>query len=271
MTALSAHYQDQPDKLVPDPKRLVQVHRQKIIQALVLAVYTSCSPLTVETLLILYQLETLRAQDTDVDTSLLLTIAIKLATRSGYHRDSSQFSNITAHEGEMRRRVWATILSYDAQNAISTGLPRSLRLPYFNTAEPINLFDGDFHADDEILPLARAETVNTSAQFLVFRNRLFGVYGTVADLLSSGKEIVYNEIMSADMSLNNSYASIPLGLRMYGLPPSGAIQIPRDLLVRRISLALIYCEAKCMLHRHFIQSDDPQFTYSRKTCIEAAL
>lgn len=203
--------------------------------------------------------------------SLILGMVVKLAMRMGYHRDVSNSPQISALEGEMQRRVWAIIVQLDALASIQEGLPRMVRRSSYDTREPSNLFDSDFHEDDEVPPLARPDTVQTSAQFLVVKNRMLDVYGTIADSATSITPPSGNEVMTLHMTLHNAYASIPVGLRMR--PLSEEFMEPEDVIVRRIYIALIFEEAKCVLHQRFLRfgRSESLYAHSRSTCIEAAL
>ncbi len=191
--------------------------------------------------------------------------------RMGYHRDGSHFPQISAYQAEMQRRIWAVIVQYDALSSIQLGLPRTVRNSDYDTVAPSNLFDGDFHEDDEMLPLPRPDSVSTPAQCNVTKNNILAIYGRISDLTIAAAVPSPNEIMALDMSLHNIYASIPPGLQM--MPLSEPFNEAAEVIIRRIYIALIYYEAKSTLHKGYIRLaiTDPHRSPSRKVCIGAAL
>lgn len=271
ITCLAASHFDDPNPVLPDPKRTIQSHREKTIQALVLGKYTHCPPFALEALLVFLQAEHLRSEDSEMSASILLGMVVKLAMRMGYHRDASHFPQISALEGEMQRRVWALIVQFDALASIQEGLPRMIRRPVYDTKRPGNLFDNDFHEEDEVLPVERPDTVQTPAQFLVVKNKMLEIYGTIAHSVTSITPLGGNEIMTLDMSLHNAYVSIPAGLRMRSL--SEEFMEPEDVIIRRIYIALIFEEAKCVLHQKLLRfkREDKRYAHSRSVCVEAAM
>jgi len=196
---------------------------------------------------------------------------IRFAMRMGYHRDGSHFPQISAYQAEMQRRIWAFIVQYDALSSIRLGLPRTIRESDYDTAAPSNFFDGDFHEDDEMLPLARPDSVSTPAQCIVTKSNILAVYGRISDLTIAGAVPSPNEIMALDMSLHNIYASIPPGLRM--MPLSEPFNDAAEVIIRRIYIALLYYEAKTTLHKVYtrLAITNPHRIPSRKVCIESAL
>jgi hypothetical protein len=238
---------------------------------LILGSYVRSPPFTVETLLVFLQAEQLRIDGGGFETSLLMGMIVKLAMRMGYHKDASHFPQISVLDGEMQRRVWAVIIQLDALIAIQDGLPRMIGASHYDTAQPSNLLDGDFHEGDNILPVARSATIQTPAQYVVVKNKMLAIYGMVVDLMSSSTLPSYNEIMTADMSLHNAYASIPECFRVR--PFSEDFIGLEDTTIRRIYIALIFEEAKCVLHQRFLNlaRGDNRYAYSRAACVEASL
>ncbi|KAF3801149.1 Pyrrolocin cluster transcription factor fsdR [Colletotrichum gloeosporioides] len=60
----------------------------------------------------------------------------QLAFRMGYHQDPSHFPRISAFDGEMRRRVWATIHILDGTMTMFIGAPRIISDETWNTKPP---------------------------------------------------------------------------------------------------------------------------------------
>jgi hypothetical protein len=80
---------------------------------------------------------------------------LRLAVSQGLHRDPEHFPFISPFEGEMRRRIWATIIELNFQFSNDVSMPPLLTLHGFNTKPPSNLNDEDFDKCSKSLPLPR--------------------------------------------------------------------------------------------------------------------
>ncbi len=87
--------------------------REKAVQCLILARYTTGGPYILETLITVLTGEFVLLKDGATDGWLLISTILHLAMRMGYHRDPDHFPAISPFEGEMRRRIWTTILQLD--------------------------------------------------------------------------------------------------------------------------------------------------------------
>ena len=248
---LGAYYQQEPLPLISDPKSLIPTYREKIIQCLVLGKYTKCAPYTIETLLLYLHLEYNQNEDKQMEIWVLLGVIVRLALRMGYHRDASHFPHVSTFEGEMRRRAWAVIISFDALASAQVGLPRMIRESHSDTAEPRNLLDEDLYQEMLTVLPSRPDTVQTLVQFIVAKNTIVGIYGKISDEITATESITYNEVMGLDKILGDTYASIPQGLQMRPVSDS-SVDTP-DVILHRSFLALLYHKAKCILHyRHML-------------------
>lgn len=268
---LGAYYLQEPLPLISDPKTLIPTFRESIIQCLILGKYTKCAPHTIETLLLYLHIEYSLNEDNQMEVWTILGVTVRLALRMGYHRDASHFPNISPFQGEMRRRAWAVISGFDALASAQMGLPRIIRESHCDTAQPRNLPDEDLYEQILALPPARPESFPTMIQFIDAKNTVLGIYGRISDEITATEPISYTEIMRLDKVLGETYASIPQGLQMRPISES-SIDTP-DIILHRISLALLYHKAKCILHyRHVLSATtDSRYLYSRLTCIEASL
>lgn len=254
-----------------DTERLMDSYREKVVQCLVLSKYTKCAPYTLETLILYLHIEYIRSDDSQIEPWILLGIIIRLALRMGYHRDPSHFPHISPSQGEMRRRTWAVIVQFDAMSSSQVGLPRMITR--YETAEPSNLLDEDFHKDIAAIPLSRPNAFQTPIQYVVSKNRLIAVYGMIFDLVTSTKLGVsaYPEVMRLDELLHDTYLSLPEGLHVRSM--ANSIMDAPDLIIRRMYIAIMFQKAKCILHYKYLlpARTDGRYDYSRSACIEAAL
>ncbi|KAF4900198.1 Fusarisetin A cluster transcription factor fsa6 [Colletotrichum fructicola] len=252
----------------------IEVYREKVVQCLIMGEYTNGGSHALETFMNYVYIEFRIREDAEKDVWFLLGIEVNLAKRMGYHRDPKHFPGITPLEGEMRRRVWATVLLGDSLISGQMGMPRMITSDQFDTEEPRNLNDSDIEGDISELPPLRPETEHTTALGIIARRRILIALGAVSDLTSSLKPSGYAEYMKVDKILNDAKASIPPPLQPKSMA-SSVTDSPQTIMAR-LFLSHIYYKGQIMLHRRFlfaesIWHDLDTFTYSRKACINAAL
>lgn len=140
-----------------DRRLLIQEYREKVTQCLVLGKYTRPGPYCVETLVLYFTVEHFLCTDTEVGTWILLGMIVRVAMRTGYHRDPSHSPSIPPLHAEMQRRVWNTIFQLDLMISAQVSLPRALKEGQYDTSEPRNLLDEDFDENTTHLPPSRDE------------------------------------------------------------------------------------------------------------------
>jgi hypothetical protein len=140
-----------------------------------------------------------------------------------------------------------------------------------DTELPRNLLDDDFNENSTELPPSRRATESTPMAYLVAKHKLSMVFGLVLDHTSSTRLSSYEEVMRLDNLLQEAHDSIPPSLQMR--PVTSSITDPPGLILRRLNLDLLFYKARCMLHRKYLvpARSNPQFSYSRESCINAAL
>ena len=260
-------YQESPS----EAKLLTQKYREKIVQCLLLGKYTKSPPYTIEVLLLYMHIEYLLCRDSQVGLWLLFGLIVRLALRMGYHRDGSHFTRLSPFQAEMRRRTWAVVTQLDVMGSSQLGLPRMVREADSDTAEPRNLLDEDMDESMTELPPARSESVQTPIQYFVAKNKLIGILGMISDLTNSKRPLTHAQVMGLDQILDDTYKSSPPWLHMR--PMSKSIMDGPETIMRRVFVALVYYKVKCILHRKYLipARTDCRYTYSRSTCIDAAL
>ncbi|EMR70530.1 putative fungal specific transcription protein [Eutypa lata UCREL1] len=123
------------------------MYREKIVQCLILGEYTNSGPYALETLYHYVQIEFSMRADADKDIWFLLALGVNQAMRASYHRDPRNFPEISPFQGEMRRRMWASLLQGDILISSQMGMPRMISDWQCDTSEPRNLNDADFDVD----------------------------------------------------------------------------------------------------------------------------
>ncbi|OBT56538.1 hypothetical protein VE04_03240 [Pseudogymnoascus sp. 24MN13] len=66
---------------------------------------------------------------------------LRTAMQMGFHRDPASLPKIGILQGEMRRRLWATIIELNIQSSIGSGMPFLITEQEWDTAPPANIDD----------------------------------------------------------------------------------------------------------------------------------
>lgn len=247
----------------------IELYREKIVQCLIMCEYTKSGPYVLETIINYNYAEFCVCPDANRDTWFLLAIEVNLAMRMGYHRDPSHFPKISAFQGEMRRRVWATVLMGDILISSQMGMPRMISDWKCDTAEPRNLNDADFDTDTKELPPSRPETELTAALGIIGRRRILKALGIIADLTNGSKVCSYEDVMQVDRILRDAVDSIPAPLKWK--PVAASVTDSPQLIVARLFIRHMLYKGQTMLHQRFLSDQDDRFSYSRQTCIDASI
>ncbi|PYI28684.1 hypothetical protein BP00DRAFT_402272 [Aspergillus indologenus CBS 114.80] len=280
MVCLAVVASDTTDGPEAEQKSLqIDLYREKIVQCLVLGEYTKPGQYVLETVVHYLYIEFGINPDADRNIWFLLGLEVNLAMRMGYHRDPSHFPGISPLQGEMRRRLWATVLTSDVLLSSQMGMPRMICHWKCDTAEPRNLYDMDLDHELTQLPPARPETEHTTALGIIARRRMIIALGAIADLADAVKPVSYAEIMQADKAMHDAVASIPPPLRIK--PLAASVTDSPQVIMSRLFLGHLLYKGQIMLHRRFLDmhvaatasttATEPPFAYSRTACIDASL
>ncbi|KAM0251730.1 hypothetical protein ACHAQJ_008005 [Trichoderma viride] len=122
--------------------------------------------LQVEVLLLLAQrMIILRAQDSWNH----LGFVVRMAMSMGLHRDPSEFEpRMTAFQGEVRRRLWFTVLDMDLYMSLLANMPCLTRDGDYSCRPPRNLDDSELFPDMAELPPSRPLDQVTDNQMQVY-------------------------------------------------------------------------------------------------------
>lgn len=257
-----------------DSETPADTFREKIVQCLLLGKYTKGGPYSLETLILYFAGEFLSLKDSSADTWILVGMIVHLAMRMGYHRDPVQLPGISPFEGEMRRRVWATVFQLDFMVSSEIGLPRTAKDAQIDTKEPRNLLDIDFDEDTMELPPPRPDTDMTVVLYLIARGRISSVLGLISDLNTDTRASSYQEVIKIDQKLEEVRQTIPAAFKWR--PMAQSIIDPPSLVLQRLYLDAIYHKAKILLHRRSLITGSSQMAQnsdidSRQTCLDAAI
>jgi Fungal specific transcription factor domain len=255
-----------------DPQCMMQKYRAKAVQCLVLGNYTKPTEYVLEALLHYHAIEQYRNIEDRFGNSLLVGIIVRTAMRMGYHRDPSHYPNISVLHGEMRRRIWSTVMIADILTASQVGLPKLINDSQTDTKPPHNLLDEDFDEQTVEPPSPRPDTEYTEISYAIIKYRLMNVFGKIADQTTSTQSVSYmDDVMRLDQLLHDTYNSTPPALRMR--PTVSSVTDSSALILRRFALEILFQKSRCVLHRRYVvlARSERRYFYSRQSCVDAAM
>ncbi|TLD33842.1 hypothetical protein PspLS_01153 [Pyricularia sp. CBS 133598] len=245
-----------------DPLETVDKYRSLAAHCLVLDDYTKPEKYKIEALLLYTGIEHFKQPDARRGTSMISTIACRLAIHMGLHRDPKHFKGISPFEGEMRRRVWTLVLEVDRHVSYQFGLPCNIQGRLCDTEPPRNLHDEDFNESTTELPPSRPETEQTRTLYSIVKRRLLGIFAEIFE--TSHLLPRYSQISELDRRLEELHDSMPVVFAMRSFRQSMGDSI--YLAMQRYWLDLLYQKARCVLHRRF-----NRVPKSRWACVDAAV
>lgn len=249
----------------------VAILQRRSAQCLLLGGYLNAKENVLEALLLC--LQSCFISQTKPPTQLWsdLGMIIRLAFRMGYHRDPSGFTNMSAFQSEMRRRVWIHVFQIDTLVSFYMGLPSMIPSDFCDTQIPRNLDHGDLHLDITSLPQSRPLSEYTPLRHAIAKVGLMGIFKKVITHTQSLVSPDYAKTISLDSELREKYETLPDILKRRNV--SQSFMDSADLILERCTLELIYLKSIIVLHRRYIQKSPrhSHFEASRRFCIDAAL
>jgi hypothetical protein len=253
--------------------------RNSVAQCLTLADYTKPHPYLIEALVFHLHGDFSQSRETDISIWVLAGVITRLAMRSGYHRDSKMFPNITPFQGEMRRRVWSFVRQADLLFSFQVGLPSMIRSSDSDTELPSNLYDDDFDEDCKELPPSRPLTEPTPISYLIAKARLTYAFGRVIEQSSAISNASYENVMEVDAELRQARDMIPPHLTIR--PIEECQSDPSNLIMSRFAVscskyALIVnanhpCRSRPYTTKHNACSIDHTWLVPEKTLVSHIL
>ncbi|KAK8056192.1 hypothetical protein PG993_001419 [Apiospora rasikravindrae] len=249
-------------------------YREKAVEALMLGQYTKGGPYVVEALLAYFTAEHFTSMDAHIESWLILSVTVNIAMRQGYHRDPRHFPQLSPYEGELRRRIWATLYQVDISISVQMEMPKLIRDSVSDTQLPGNYSDNDFDALSTQLPAPRPETEVTPLLYTITKTRLMRVIGMIMEHVTEVQMPSYEDVLRIDAILDDVYANLPDVFRWEGM--SESILSSTAVVSQKFFLHTIYRKGKLLLHRQYIPSQGQQqepekYEYSRRMVLEAGL
>ncbi|KAH7073125.1 fungal-specific transcription factor domain-containing protein [Paraphoma chrysanthemicola] len=187
---------------------------------------------------------------------------VRLALAAGMHRDPSLLSTgkISAFEMEMKKRLWVTIMEFEMQSSIETGLQSSLTALHWDTPDPANLPDEAFSTESQEVPASRPADHFTSASYLRFSRSSVPFRLHLMQLLNDPSEkLTYSEVLHYDAQIHEMVAALPKWDDPRALIPSALLELQ----LRQFLLLMHKSYAKLASH-------NDRYLTSFSTCINAA-
>jgi len=239
--------------------------------ALVAGGYQNAQPYSVEAALSVAYCKFLQRDHSDGDAWLVMGTAARLALRMGYHRDPCHLPNLSPFEGEMRRRVFFLVETFDLLLSFQAGLPPVISEDECDTEAPRNLLDDDFDEDCMELPPSRPTTEPSGMLYFCYKSRFAKIFRRVIRHALSLKNPMYEDTMRLDEELLQMHSEIPPCLKMRPLN-SFTTEKP-SMVFDLLNVDLMYLKCVCVLHRKYITHEraNDNYEYSRRVCVNAAL
>lgn len=251
---------------------MVHIYRRRCAQCLALSNYDKDpGPYTLETFLLYIESEFVLSKRNQMSCYLIVGVAVRLSLRMGLHRDPDKVEgNITPYQGEIRRRIWHLLVQMDLLISFENGLPSMVQGVQSDTRVPLNLQDQDFDENSTELPSPRHETEVTGMSYTLAKGRIARVFQKVLEQANLLTLPNYAEVAALDQELQQAFSAVPYFLRI--VPMDLCITDPVELIIRRLSLAVLFHKSRCILHRKYIMKvkQNTEFSFSKKAAMEAS-
>nr|RBQ92291.1 hypothetical protein FVER53263_11795 [Fusarium verticillioides] len=261
-------------------------YARQMVHCLKAGDYVRGGPYILETLINYTVLELMMTSPSpSVHSGMYATTGLmtQIAFRMGYHRDPCHFPQISCFEGEMRRRIWATIHILDTSMSVLSGSPRVIAEGSWDTKPPRNLHDGDLDPSCTTLPESRPDSELTPVSCPLARYKLSLTVGWLIDANVFQGLILPSEKRHAEARLAETWNAIPDRFKFESL--SNCLSESPAGVGQRIGLTTLYNKMYIMLHiSHLLKSpgsavdgdppaeEDVEYQlHSRRKCIQAAL
>jgi hypothetical protein len=197
---------------------------------------------------------------------------IHSAMTIGLHRDPKYFPSMSILQGEIRRRLWATILEITIQASLDGGMPPLISCDDFDSAPPSNIDDDQIGETTTNPPVPHSVTTfsQTSTQCALMRSLPLRLKVTKS-LNDLHPDLTYEDTLRDGTKLANACRSNSILFQSFLAEKSAGRKQPTafeakllDLLTRRFLLAI---------HTPFAHKarENVVYYYSRKICLESSL
>ena len=133
-----------------------------------------------------------------------LGYVIRLAMNMGLHRDPSEFEpRMTVFVGEIRRRLWFTILDMNLHLSLSCNMSCLIRESDYSCQPPRNLNDSDLDPEMVELPQSKPIDQHTDNQMQVYAAMTLGTRMKVSQLINQAENMRdYDKVLEVGSKLD---------------------------------------------------------------------
>lgn len=170
----------------------------------------------------------------------------------------------------MRRRIWNQLIQVELLSTFHVELPGMIPNVDCDTLCPRNLNDTDFDETSITLPASRPDTDLTTMTYPIMKGRLCRISGKISTLASRLDLPDYSEVMGLDQQIVQVYTNVP----PYFLQTSSlSVTDTPDLIIKRLSLSLLFNKSRCMLHRRYLTEPkgNGEFDFSKNVVIDTSM
>ncbi|KAL3480472.1 hypothetical protein BJX99DRAFT_254463 [Aspergillus californicus] len=208
------------------------------------------------------QLSGEQPEDTWQATSSLVRTAMVM----GLHLDLSNYTNLSAFQRELRRRLWITVVEMELQSSIAAGMPSTIPDIDFGPLTPTNINDSDYDESMIELPPGRPLSEMTDALAQIVLAGSLSIRVQAISLVQKGplREATPS---SLGQELKGFLQQIPPVLKI--APSPQPTDTPANWLTR-VLLDLYIRRPLLFLHRLEIKQDCPM-PACLNACLESSL
>ena len=209
-------------------------------------------------------------QDNSTQIWLLTGDCVRLAMRMGYHRDPARYSHFSPFEGEMRRRVWETIVQADLLFSFQLGLPTVVKIDEYDTRPPGNYFEEQLDPAIRVLPPEQPRDAPTFISYWIAADLLLRPFRAIVENMNILHGTSYSQVLALSQRLTDGRSQIAPHLRGETADPSSN---DGKGILKRIQLDQVYHKVMCVLHRKHMAEGLRNRNYRPSTdaCIQSAL
>jgi len=254
-----------------DSRDAIHFYRRCSQQGLILSGLTKPGNYTIQTLILNIEAEFIWNKGDPVQFYLMAGTTMRLALQAGLHRDATKVqSKLTPFQGEMRRRTWTHLLQVELLASLQAALPPLGPTIDSDTLPATNLLDADFGPDTTMLPPPRPISEVTPCSYGTFKRGVFLITSKIVLLHHRLEVPKYQVIKDLDAQLISAYNQIPahflLQLRLL-------VTDNPDMMIKRLSLALMFHRSRFMLHRKYLSlpSTTDGYEQSKQASIEISV
>ena len=208
------------------------------------------------------------AATTCVSTGSLLRLAFHL----GLHRDPSNFPQLSVFQGEMRRRLWATIVELSLLTSLDSSMPLLFSLDDFDTKPPLNINDQDIDPLNNTPPIPTPVGSFTDSSIQILLLKSFPTRAEMVRLMNVFKhQQSYQTALDLVTKLRDSCREVASLLNGNGHVDSNSSLTPTEFHHKFLD-SNFHRTILLLLRPFMIQSrKDPRFYLARKLSLESSL